>query len=220
MSRGSSASIDFAALLGVLYLLAERTERIVAVPRNRLRVRIPRRAKRLSGYLLRPVPYDDRRRQRRAIARISLGAVCPTRLLGRKAACACSLRPARQSGVLGDMRDILKRKEGAAMAMAGDLKQPEGLSGPDDKVSVSWLILQRLDDLKAQIADVRQDLKQFKQSVDSRFDGIERRFEGTEHRFEGMNRRFEGMERRWSWSIGLIAVMALGLLAKLLIPGA
>ena len=29
---------------------------------------------------------------------------------------------------------------------------PQGVSGPDEKVSVSWLILQRLDDLKDQIS--------------------------------------------------------------------
>ncbi len=85
------------------------------------------------------------------------------------------------------------------MPMADDLKTPEGITGPDEKVSVSGLILQRLEDLKDQITDLRQDLTQFKQT--------------TEH-------RFDILEHRWSWSIGLIAVMALGLLAKLLIPGA
>ncbi|PSR32454.1 MAG: hypothetical protein C7B44_15340 [Sulfobacillus thermosulfidooxidans] len=75
---------------------------------------------------------------------------------------------------------------------------PQGTSGPDEKVSVSWLILQRLDDLKDQIASVRHDLDQFK--------------EDTVH-------RFENMQRLWLWTIGLIAVMALGLLAKLLVPG-
>ena len=39
-----------------------------------------------------------------------------------------------------------------------DVEQPEGPQGPDEKVSVSWLILQRLDDLKGQIAGVKTDL--------------------------------------------------------------
>ena len=82
---------------------------------------------------------------------------------------------------------------------------PQGLAGPDEKVSVSWLILQRLDDLKDQIASGRHDLEQFKQE--------------TLHRFEAMDHRLDNLQHLWLWTIGLIAVMALGLLAKLLIPG-
>ncbi|MCL4318769.1 MAG: hypothetical protein M1596_02565 [Firmicutes bacterium] len=138
---------------------------------------------------------------------------------------------------------------------------PQGVSGPDEKVSVSWLILQRLDDLKDQISVVRQDLNQFQQETDHRFDVIDRRFEIIDHRFDVIDRRFETidhrfetidrrfdamdhqfktidhqfeaidrrfdamdhhfekMERLWIWTVGLIAVMALGLLAKLLVPG-
>ena len=92
------------------------------------------------------------------------------------------------------------------MAMADDVKAPEGLTGPDEKVSVSWLILQRLDDLKGQIADVRSQVTDVRQEVAQLRESTET--------------RFNAMERRWSWSIGLIAVMALGLLAKLLIHGA
>ena len=46
-----------------------------------------------------------------------------------------------------------------------------------------------------------------------RFDAVDRRFEAIDH-------RFEALERRWTWTLGLVLVMALGLLAKLLIPGA
>lgn len=81
--------------------------------------------------------------------------------------------------------------------------QPEGL---DEKVSASWLILQRLDDLKGQIADVKTGLGDFRESTDRRFDAIDRRFEALEH--------------RWTWALGLVLVMALGLLAKLLLPAA
>lgn len=82
-------------------------------------------------------------------------------------------------------------------------------SGVDDIVGASWLILQRLDDLKMQIAEVKQDLADFKRDVNERFATIERRF-------EAMDGRFNVMDSRWSWSLAVILVMALGLLAKLL----
>ncbi len=119
---------------------------------------------------------------------------------------------------------------------------PQGVTGPDEKVSVSWLILQRLDDLKGQLAaikqdlheeiqtvkrdtnaridDVKQDLDALKTSTDHRFDAVDRRFDTVDHRFDAVDHRFNTLQRQWAWSIGLIAVMALGLLAKLLIPGA
>ncbi|MCY0898564.1 MAG: hypothetical protein OWU33_06435 [Firmicutes bacterium] len=107
-------------------------------------------------------------------------------------------------------------------------ENPDTSEGPsiDEKVSVSWLILQRLDDLKIQITEIRQDLADFKKAVDERFnaidrrfEAIDRRFEAIDRRFEAMERRFEAMDRRWTWALGLILVMTLGLLAKLLIPG-
>ncbi len=79
------------------------------------------------------------------------------------------------------------------------VEQPEGPQGPEEKVSVSWLILQRLDDLKGQIADVKTDLGEFRQATE---------------------RRFESMERRWTWSLGILLAIVVGILAKLLIPGA
>lgn len=97
------------------------------------------------------------------------------------------------------------------MAMADDQPtQPQGVTGPDEKVSVSWLILQRLDDLKEEIQSVKHDtharIDEMKQDLDA--------FKTS------TDRRFDTLQRQWTWSIGLIAVMALGLLAKLLIPGA
>ncbi len=83
---------------------------------------------------------------------------------------------------------------------------PQGPSGPDDKVSVSWLVLQRLDDLQEPIA-----------AVSARVDRIEAQMAA---RFEAMDRRFDALERRWTWALGLVLVLALGLLAKLFLPGA
>lgn len=100
-----------------------------------------------------------------------------------------------------------------------------------EKVSVSWLILQRLSDLSDQVATLRKDqtdglnalrseMQQRFEAVDRRFESIDRRFDAVDRRFDAVDRRFESMERRWMWALGLILVMALGLLAKLLFPGA
>ena len=104
--------------------------------------------------------------------------------------------------------------------MADQHNTPEGPAGPEEKVSVSWLILQRLDDLKDQISEIKQDLAQFKQSTDDRFHSIDGRFRSLDDRFNSIDRRLDSMNRQWMWSLGLILVMALGLLAKLLIPAA
>lgn len=90
---------------------------------------------------------------------------------------------------------------------------PQGPQGPDEKVSVSWLILQRLDDLKEQIAAVSARVDRLEAQMTVRFDAVDRRFEAIDH-------RFEALERRWTWTLGLVLVMALGLLAKLLNPSA
>jgi len=134
-----------------------------------------------------------------------------------------------------------KRRSGIAMAEEQSTA-PQGVTGPDEKVSVSWLILQRLDDLKGQLASVKQDLHEeiqtlkrdtnariddvkqgldaLKTSMDHRCDAVDHRFDAVDRRFDVVDHRFNTLQRQWAWSIGLIAVMALGLLAKLLIPGA
>ena len=108
--------------------------------------------------------------------------------------------------------------------MAHD-ESPLGPSGPQpggelEKVSVSWLILQRLSDLKEDLAAVKAEQAALRADLEQRFAALERRIEGVERRFEHVDARFDAMDRRWSWSLGLVLVMALGLLAKLLVPGA
>ena len=101
------------------------------------------------------------------------------------------------------------------------LPAPQGVTGPDEKVSVSWLILQRLDDLKGQLAAIKQDLHEeiqtVKRDTNARIDDVKQDLGALK---TSMDHRFDTLQRQWAWSIGLIAVMALGLLAKLLIPGA
>ena len=97
----------------------------------------------------------------------------------------------------------------------------------DERPSSTWLILERLDDISAQVSDLRgqvsdvrvevSDLRgevaELRAATDARFDGVDRRF-------EGVDRRFDALEQRWTWSLGLMAMMMLGLLTKLLLPGA
>ena len=104
----------------------------------------------------------------------------------------------------------------------------------DERPSNTWLILERLDDISAQVSDVRaqvsdvrvevSDLRgevaELRAATDARFDGVDRRFEAVDRRFEVVDRRFDRLERRWTWSLGLMAMMMLGLLTKLLLPGA
>ena len=98
---------------------------------------------------------------------------------------------------------------------------PQGVTGPDEKVSVSWLILQRLDDLKGQLAAIKQDLHEeiqtVKRDTNARIDDVKQDLGALK---TSTDHRFDTLQRQWAWSIGLIAVMALGVLAKLLFPGA
>jgi hypothetical protein len=143
-----------------------------------------------------------------------------------------------------------------AVPMAQDPHDAGGPPGPaagDEKVSVSWLILQRLEDLRQEIgavkaeqdalrgtlrqeigalraeqADLRTELRQeigalraeqaaLRSEVRAEIQALR---DDMDRRFAAVDRRFAAMEQRWTWALGLVLVMALGLLAKLLIPGA
>ena len=83
---------------------------------------------------------------------------------------------------------------------------PDG--GPEslEKVSVSWLILQRLE------------------NITKRLDAVERRLDAwatdTNRRFEAVERRLDGFLRLWQWTIRFLFAIVAGALVKLLIPGA
>lgn len=104
----------------------------------------------------------------------------------------------------------------------------------EDRPSSTWLILARLDDISAQVTDVRGQVTEVRgqvaevrgqvaevrgQMAEVRGQVAELRT-STDARFNSMDRRLESLDRRWTWSLGLMAMMTLGLLAKLLLPGA
>ena len=86
---------------------------------------------------------------------------------------------------------------GEAAAAAGE---PGGPRGP---VDASWLILQRLDDLRRGQDDLRRSVEDLRKSQD------ELRRELT-----------ADIDSVRAWSLGLLLLAILGLLAKLLLPAA
>ena len=111
-----------------------------------------------------------------------------------------------------------------AASEAAAAQEPGGPRGP---VDTSWLILQRLDDLrraqdelraevkeqiadlradvKQRLADLRADVKELDAKMDANIDGV-RKDLSTE------------IASLRNWSLGLLLLAIVGLLAKLLIP--
>ena len=90
-----------------------------------------------------------------------------------------------------------------AASEAAATKEPGGPQGP---VDATWLILQRLDDLRRAQDEVRADVKALDAKVDSKIDGLRKDLETK-------------IDSLRNWSLGLLLLAILGLLAKLLIPG-
>jgi response regulator RpfG family c-di-GMP phosphodiesterase len=108
-------------------------------------------------------------------------------------------------------------------------KEPTGPQGP---VDVSWLILQRLDDLRRAQDDLRRaqdDLRRAQDELRDKVDQVAERLDakiGQEVRrldakIDQVAERIDAkIDSVRNWSLGLLLLAILGLLAKLLIPGA
>jgi hypothetical protein len=86
-------------------------------------------------------------------------------------------------------------------------KEPVGPQGP---VDTTWLILQRLDDLRRAQDDLKRaqdDLRRGQDELRARIDRIAERLDGK-------------IDSVRNWSLGLLLLAILGLLAKMLVPGA
>ncbi len=106
-----------------------------------------------------------------------------------------------------------------------------GLAGPaglEEKVSPSWLVLERLKDLQRDQGQLREDMNKRFDDVNKRFDDVNRRFDDVNKRFDDVSMRFDDVSMRFddvnrrigdfrsvNWVI-LLAV--LGILAKLFFP--
>jgi uncharacterized protein YlxW (UPF0749 family) len=86
-------------------------------------------------------------------------------------------------------------------------QEPGGPRGP---VDVSWLILQRLDDLRRAQDELRADIRALDAKVESVRADLDAKIESVRRESLGL----------WRWSLALLLVPILGLLAKLLIPSA
>jgi len=88
------------------------------------------------------------------------------------------------------------------VATAKDDQDPLGPQGPLTP-SVDWLILQRLDDLRRAQDDLRADMKALDTKLQTQINKLDAKIDSLRN-----------------WSLGLLLLAILGLLAKLLIPGA
>jgi len=94
-----------------------------------------------------------------------------------------------------------------AASEAAAAKEPSGPHGP---VDATWLILQRLDDLRRAQDDLRRaqdDLRADVKALDAKLDT----------KIDKLDTKIDSLR---NWSLGLLLLAILGLLAKLLIPGA
>ncbi len=82
------------------------------------------------------------------------------------------------------------------------------------------LVLQRLDDVNVQLADVRGSVGDVRGSLAEVRGSLEDLRASMADLRRSTGRRFDALDRRWAWSVDIVAMMALGLMAKLLVPGA
>ncbi|MCL6522698.1 MAG: hypothetical protein K6U79_10075 [Firmicutes bacterium] len=81
-------------------------------------------------------------------------------------------------------------------------------------MDASWLILQRLDDLRRAQDELKADVKE-------RLDAFGRAQDELKADIKALRADLEAkIESVRNWSLGLLLLAILGLLAKLLIPGA
>jgi uncharacterized protein YlxW (UPF0749 family) len=119
---------------------------------------------------------------------------------------------------------------------AAEMAAAQEPGGPKGPVDASWLILQRLDDLRraqdelrtemraleVQVASLRADLEAKVESVRTDLEAkVESVRTDLEAKVESVRTDLEAkIESVRTWSLGLLLLAILGLLAKLLLPGA
>ena len=122
--------------------------------------------------------------------------------------------------------------------MAVSLETPGGPASPpaDERVGATWLILQRLEDLSKQVAEVKQDGAQFRTEVrqdiaqlrgemHDQINGLRGEMRDQINGLRGeMHDQINGLRGEMAslrqWSLGLVLLAILGMLAKLLLPTA
>ena len=114
-------------------------------------------------------------------------------------------------------------------AVAGsDVAATREPGGPQGPVDASWLILQRLSDIKEQMGELRQQVGDLHRAQDDFRDSLQALDTKIDSRVDGLCRDIDSVRRDLdaeidsvrNWSLGLLLLAILGLLAKLLLPGA
>jgi len=124
------------------------------------------------------------------------------------------------------------------VATAKDDQNPIGPQGPLTP-SVEWLILQRLDDLRRAQDDLRADMKALETQLDTQINKLDTDMKALETQLDTQINKLDAdmkaletqldtqinkldakIDSLRTWSLGLLLLAILGLLAKLLIPGA
>ena len=97
-----------------------------------------------------------------------------------------------------------------AASEAAAAQEPGGPRGP---VDVSWLILQRLDDLRRAQDELRVEVKEQIAGLRTEMGAMDAKIDGVR---KDLSAEIASLR---NWSLGLLLLAILGLLAKLLIPG-
>jgi len=101
--------------------------------------------------------------------------------------------------------------------LAGPEVAAQEPGGPRGPVDASWLILQRLDDLRRAQDEIRADIRALDAKIESVRDELRADVRALDAKIESVRRESLGL---WRWSLALLLVPILGLLANLLIPSA
>ena len=129
----------------------------------------------------------------------------------------------------------------ATAAEEAAAREPGGPSGPDDRINVSLLILQRVDRVEQRVDHLEQRLERFEDKVDARFSALDGKFDAKidglrtdmdarfgvvdgkidglrkdmDGKFDGLRRDLAGMNSRM---VGLLVLLLVAVLAKLFLP--
>ncbi len=86
--------------------------------------------------------------------------------------------------------------------------------GPHGPVDATWLILQRLDDLRRGFEDLRNAQEDLRRELRADIDSVRTELRETRRDLKA------DIDSVRAWSLGLLLLAILGLLAKLLLTGA
>lgn len=92
---------------------------------------------------------------------------------------------------------------------AAAAREPGGPSGPDDRINMSPVILQRVDRVEQRVDHLQQRLERFEDRVDARFNALDAGVEGLRRDLAGMNSRMMGL---------LLVLLLVAVFAKLFLP--